>query len=114
VEPGYFRTRIFDPENVKVDVRPIEAYTDMNKAMAETLVTVNGNQPGDPKKAVEIVLDVVRGEGRAKGRGMPKRLPLGRDVLAAVRDKCAETLRICDEWEDVICSTDLEQECGGG
>ena len=56
------------------------------------------------------MIDVVRGEGMARGREMPVRLPLGRDGLKVVRAKCEETLRVCGEWEDLIGSTDLEEE----
>jgi hypothetical protein len=70
--------------------------------------SVNGNQPGDPEKAVQRMVVVVRGEGVAEGREWPARLPLGRDALVIIRRKCEETLRICEEWEGVICSTDFE------
>lgn len=67
----------------------------------------DGNQPGDPKKAVERIVDVVRSEGMAAGRPIPDRLPLGSDCLDTIRAKCHETLKLCDDWEDIIKSTDL-------
>lgn len=73
---------------------------------------VDGNQRGDTIKCVERMIDVVKSEGIATGRAMPKRMPLGPDSMEIMRTKCLETLKICDEWEDVICSTDLEPEKG--
>lgn len=67
---------------------------------------MNAKQPGNPKKAVEIMIDVTKGEGVAKGRKLPARLPLGRDSLLAMQKKCEETLGLLKEWEEVIGSTD--------
>jgi hypothetical protein len=68
---------------------------------------MDSNQPGDPKKAVEVMLDVVKGEGVAASKALPERLPLGADALGKIRKKCVDTLAICNEWEDVICNTDI-------
>ncbi len=54
-------------------------------------------------------MDVIRGEGMARGKTMPIRMPLGSDGLEVVRRKCRETLEICEEWEEVIRSTDVEK-----
>ena len=67
----------------------------------------NGNQPGDPKRGVEVMIDVIKGEGVAKEKDMPPRLPLGTDALEVIRSKCLATLKICDEWEAMIKSTDF-------
>ena len=53
-------------------------------------------------------MDVIRGEGMAKGKQMPIRMPLGSDGLEVVRRKCRETLEVLEEWEEVIRSTDYE------
>jgi hypothetical protein len=66
------------------------------------------NQPGDPKKLVEITLDLVRGEGVAKGKNIPMRLPLGIDCYDDVKEKCEETLKLLEEWREVIRSTDFD------
>ena len=66
-----------------------------------------GKELGDPKLGVERMIDVIKSEGMAEGRLMPGRLPLGTDALNIVRAKCLETLKICDEWESVIQSTDF-------
>lgn len=65
------------------------------------------NQPGDPVKLVETILDLVRQEGIAEGKDIPLRMPLGVDVFDDMKAKCEETLSLLDEWRDVIRSTDF-------
>lgn len=96
------------PENAKFCPNPIADYDDMRNAVAQFVQSTNGKQPGDPKKAVEIMIDVVRGEGVAEGKAFPERLPLGPDCLATMRKRCVGNLAICNEWDDVIRSTNYE------
>jgi hypothetical protein len=98
------------PDNIKALPPAIEAYRDVSKAIGEFVTNMNGNQPGDPKKAVEIMIDVVKGEGFAAGKTMPERLPLGPDALNVIRKKCNATLEVCNEWESVIMSTDMDMD----
>jgi len=72
------------------------------------LEQANENQPGDPDKAVKIMIDIVKEEGVAQGKTQPLRLPIGRDALATLRNKYVKYLELCDEWEDVITSTDFD------
>ena len=111
-EPGYYRTQIFSAQNCKVSPPTHEDYNDLFAAMVAGVGAVDGNQRGDPVKCVERMIDVVKSEGMAVGRPMPKRLPLGADSMEIMRTKCLETLKMCDDWKDVICSTDLEPEKG--
>lgn len=84
-------------------------YEQVNKGLSDTLVAANGNQPGDPVRGVARILDVVKGEGAtaAKGSEYPARLPLGTDALECLRKKCNDTLKLLDEWEDFIVSSDF-------
>jgi hypothetical protein len=104
-ELGLFRTRIMDPRNIKFRSNPIADYDEIRNGVIQFVQGINGNQPGDPKKAVEIILDIVREEGVAKGKTIPERLPLGSDCLTTMRKRALGNLAICDEWEDVILST---------
>lgn len=97
-----------DPKNVKFRAEPIEDYKDVRGAVEQFVQGINGNQPGDPKKAVEIMLDVVKGEGVAQGKALPERLPLGQDCLATFRKRAENNLAISNDWEDVIRSTGIE------
>lgn len=80
----------------------IPEYDLMRKKCLEGVDALHGNQPGDPVKAVELVVDVVREEGKAKGRKFPRYLPLGTNAGQAIREKTEMMLKVLDEWEDVI------------
>jgi hypothetical protein len=98
-----------DPSNVKCwRSEHIGDYDDMRNLVGSFVQSMNGNQSGDPKKAVSIMLDVVKGEGVAEGKAMPERLPLGADVLSVVRKSRVDHLAVCNEWEDIIRSTGHE------
>ena len=107
-EPGYYRTKVLAPTNVKTAPVRISAYEEMDKAIAGFVAATNGNQPGDPRKLVERIIDVVKSEGMAAGKSIPQRLPIGRDSMATIKKKCEDTLKLCEEWEDLIVSTDIE------
>lgn len=111
-EPGYYRTKVFSAQNYKVSPPTHADYNDVFAAMVAGVGALDGNQRGDSVKCVERMIDVVKSEGMATGRPMPKRLPLGPDSMESSRAKCLETLQLCDEWKDVICSTDFEPENG--
>jgi len=55
-------------------------------------VAYNGKQPGDPNKGVEVLLDVIRGEGVAAGKAFPTALSLGSDCYSVVKAECEKTL----------------------
>ncbi|EEQ90489.1 short-chain oxidoreductase [Blastomyces dermatitidis ER-3] len=107
VEPGLFRTQVFSPTNVCKNVCPISDYTTATTMMDEFLAATAGNEPGDPQKAVKVIIDVVTNKGVGKDREFPARLPLGRDALEIIRKKCSDTLALLDRWEEVVVSTDI-------
>ncbi|OAK97442.1 NAD(P)-binding protein, partial [Phaeosphaeriaceae sp. SRC1lsM3a] len=104
-EPGLFRTKIMDSNNIKFRQDPIVDYDGLRNIVEQYVQGLTGNQPGDPKKAIEIMVDVVKGEGVAEGKELPNRLPLGPDCLATMRKIAVGNLAICNEWDDVIRST---------
>ena len=109
-ELGFYRTQAFSNQNFRFSNPTISAYTEFNEKIQNFVRTTHNKQPGDPTKAVERMIDVLKGEGMASGKGgeLPLRLPLGTDGLAAVREKCLATLKICDEWEKISISTDVD------
>lgn len=94
--------------NVKTVASTIPDYADFSKALLHGLSQEDQNQRGDPVKLVEIIVDLVRREGIAAGREIPFRLPLGLDVYDDMKAKCEETLKLLEEWKDVIRSTDTK------
>lgn len=107
-EPGYYQTKIMAPTNVKTAPLRIAEYQELDKAIAGSITATNGKQPGDPRKLVERIIDVVKSEGMAAGKPIPQRLPVGRDSMAAIKEKCEATLKLCEEWESLITSTDMD------
>lgn len=65
----------------------------------------NGKQPGDPKKLVSVVLDVVREEGVALGKEIPFALPVGSDCFTVVQSTLNRTCKVLKDWEDIIKGT---------
>ena len=109
IEPGQFRTELMTEKNMRKETAPIEDYQEVSEALEDFNDAMAGNQPGDPQKAAERIVDVVKGEGMAVGRKFPPRLPLGKDSLVGIRGKCEATLKLLDEWEEVITSTDFDE-----
>ena len=105
--PGIFRTKAFST-SYQYNPCSIAEYAQIGAGTKAFVEGTSGQEPGDPVKAVERMIDVIRGEGIAAERGMPFRLPLGRDGMEVVRQKCLEMLKVCEEWEGLIRSTDLD------
>ena len=96
------------PGNIKFDAQNrLPEYAEMNKQVEAFCYGADGNQPGDPKKATDIVVDIVHGDGVAEGKGWPERLPLGPDGVEAVRANSKAKLDICDEWESIVTQTNM-------
>ncbi|KAF8625295.1 hypothetical protein AX15_005460 [Amanita polypyramis BW_CC] len=74
-------------------------------ATLKLLETIPGKQKGDPAKAMEALVDTVKGEGLAKGKPWPGLLVLGEDLGEDaehdLRDKCQRTIKLLDEWKEV-------------
>ncbi|KAJ7088651.1 hypothetical protein C8R44DRAFT_443335 [Mycena epipterygia] len=106
VEPGACRTSIYAEAStrylVPAPTHRIAEYDALRAASAAGFLGVAGAEGGDPAKAMEAVVDVVRGEGRARGRAWPGRIVLGEDAEGDVRAKCKEVLERMDEWSDVV------------
>ncbi|TVY82485.1 putative oxidoreductase [Lachnellula suecica] len=109
VEPGLFRTSFLKPDNTNFMETQFAEYKEMTEGLYGAMAQYNGKQPGDPEKGVAAILDVVKQEGKASGRGMPGHLLLGTDAVATVRKECLETLELLKKWEDISSSTDLSE-----
>ncbi|KAK4216519.1 hypothetical protein QBC37DRAFT_385409 [Rhypophila decipiens] len=68
--------------------------------------------PSDITKLTNAIIDVIKGEGLAKGRPFPVRVVLGPDSLEAIRQKCNEQLKLMHDWEDVSLSVSKEGSSG--
>jgi hypothetical protein len=82
---------------------PTEAYAATVGARVEMIAGIDGNQPGDPRRAAEAILRV------AESPDAPLHLPLGPEVLDAFRAKLAELTRSLAEWEHVSRDTGFRE-----
>jgi hypothetical protein len=91
-----------------LQTEPIADYDVLRNGMMEHLASINGTQPGNPAKGCEIIVDVVRGEGRAKGKAFPKRLPFGPDAVEVFKERVKNYSEICEEWGEIVSSTNFD------
>lgn len=108
VEPSAFRTRMVRTADNYNTGNPIEAYDDTRQENMHWYSSRDGKQTGDPEKAMEAVVDVVRGEGHAKDKPWPGYLLLGKDADRDVRAKCKIMTEHLDEWCEVVTGVDFE------
>lgn len=108
VEPGFFRTKVF------VNVQPVKArlpeYTQLNEMTKQLQASFITTSPGDTKKGVAAMIDLVKGTGLAAGKKIPVRVPLGTDSWLAIKRECEDTLAILKDWEEFARSTDIVED----
>ncbi|KAJ7908479.1 hypothetical protein B0H13DRAFT_2016494 [Mycena leptocephala] len=107
IDFGYFRTTFLDPAHRAPYVPRIEDYNEMSKRANDSLLAYNGKQPGDPAKGVEVVLDIVRGEGLAAGKPFPTSVALGSDCYKTIKAEAESVLARLEDWRTVSESTDF-------
>lgn len=112
VEPGAFRTNFLAAKRVSGgEPGVVQAYEGslVGKVMG-MFEEADGKQPGDPRKAVDVVFRVATGEGRAGGlRGQVLRLPLGRDAFRRIQTKMDKLQKDLDACREIGTATDLEE-----
>lgn len=99
VEPGPFRTEFLGRSLRRAT--PIPDYEDGPVgALRSRFGTQHGRQPGDPVRAVEAIIDVVRSPSA------PLRLPLGRAAVERIRAKLQQQLADVEACAEVAIATD--------
>lgn len=101
VEPGYFRTDFLDAASLSVSDGIIADYDETAGAMRRLAAKVSHNQPGDPQKLADVLIDF------ADAQNPPVRLPLGSDTVRAIEEKHASDAAILAAWRKVSVSTDF-------
>ncbi|KAL1751233.1 hypothetical protein FB107DRAFT_266774 [Schizophyllum commune] len=107
VQPGSFRTEGMYGQGF-YNGNQIPAWNDIHATARARFASVPGTEKGDPAKAMRALVDVVRGEGKAAGRELPRYLVLGEDAVADVRNKFARVLQVVADWEDVSTDTNFD------
>lgn len=103
VEPGPFRTDFAGRSFESPEVLMTEEYP-TTKAFLDYFHDINGKQPGDPKKAAEVIIRVVESDNP------PLRLPLGEMAISRIEEKLNLVRKEIDLWRDEALATDFEEE----
>ncbi|KAJ5930803.1 hypothetical protein N7466_006296 [Penicillium verhagenii] len=106
--PGFFRTKVWTPGNIFYRApNPLPEYAEINKGLHTFCIDGDGKQPGDPRKAADVILDAVKGQGLCAGRELPPFLPLGPDGVQIIRENLEGRLKVVKEWEEVASATNF-------
>ena len=98
VEPGSHRTSAFAPG--VLDAKPgMAEYASVLADVRSYISAANGNQPGDPGRAADVIIEVVDGPRR------PARLTLGTDAVFAIREALTARLAELDGWAETSART---------
>lgn len=80
---------------------PIADYDAYRQERIAAYASVPGSEPGDPAKAMEVLVDVVKGEGVAVGKTWPWTLLLGADAERDLKTRWDRHQTTLQEWGDV-------------
>jgi hypothetical protein len=89
--------------------KKIKDYQEVDRETKAFFLALNGNQPNDPVRGMEIVVDVVRGEGRAAGKPFPLWLALGTDAVSDIRAKATRIIESLDVYEELSYAVGYDQ-----
>ncbi|GJJ01103.1 short-chain dehydrogenase/reductase [Duganella rhizosphaerae] len=101
VEPGFFRTDFLDASSLVSTHKRIDDYAATVGAMREFAAGVNHQQPGDPAKLADALLQL------ADSAKPPVRLQLGSDTVERVRAKNQFVETEMAQWLELAVSTDF-------
>lgn len=105
IEPGYFRTNFLSQGHKVHAARTINDIKPGVDATLAGLESYNHEQPGDPAKAAQVIVEALTKSGRCKGKALPARLPLGSDAIqfiGGVLDKQHKNLK---DWAPLASTT---------
>ena len=99
VSPGYFRTEFLSAGSLGIPAQPIAAYQSVRETQIAHQQQINGNQAGDPEKAVAAVIGVAGAENA------PLHLFLGEDAYGMAYQKMAAVESDLEAWKAVTIAT---------
>jgi len=101
VLPGQFRTNFLQQDSrIYVDTK-IDDYKATNDSLKERHKIMNGEQPGDPDKGMEILIQL------SKDPNPPHFLPLGKDSVQVIEKQIAANQQDIDRLRSIITNTDF-------
>lgn len=102
VSPGYFRTDFLASGSLSVPAHPIAAYQAVRDTQHAHQEEINGQQPGDPEKAVAAIINV------AAADNAPLHLFLGEDAYDRAYQKMDAVKEELEMWKEVTVNTAIE------
>ncbi|GAB3262056.1 SDR family NAD(P)-dependent oxidoreductase [Larkinella harenae] len=99
VEPGYFRTEFLTADSLGVSKNQLDAYQSVRDSQQAHQNQINGNQPGDPEKAVAALIRV------ASEANPPLHLFLGQDAYDLAYQKIEAVRNDLESWKELTVST---------
>ncbi|KAJ8085605.1 hypothetical protein PM082_004423 [Marasmius tenuissimus] len=106
---GYFRTSFLSSDHRQPYIARIPDYQELTEKSEAALQAYNGKQPGDPKKAVQVLLDIVHGDGLAQGKPFPTSVQFGSDCYSVAKEHCETALANLEEWKEVSFNTNFPE-----
>jgi NAD(P)-dependent dehydrogenase (short-subunit alcohol dehydrogenase family) len=102
VAPGLFSTNFASPDSYQSTKLIIEDYKETVGKVREGLKQLDGNQPGDPAKLAQVIIQL------ADSEHPPLHLPIGKDAVLAFRAKTDMMQKEVSVWENISVSTDRQ------
>lgn len=99
VSPGYFRTNFLEASSLMLPKNALPEYTQARQAQLIHQTEINGNQPGNPEKAAEVMIAV------SKMEQPPLHLFLGQDAYQFAADKIQFVEQQLDSLKPLATST---------
>ncbi|MRX40927.1 SDR family NAD(P)-dependent oxidoreductase [Flavobacterium sp. LC2016-23] len=101
VYPGYFRTSFLSADSMGLPKNPIADYEEARQSVLAHQNEINGNQPGDPEKAVEALIQI------SKEQNPPLHLFLGEDAYNMANAKIEEVEADLEAWKAMTIATNF-------
>lgn len=116
LEPGAFKTEVLRKARGE-DLSKFGLHY-LNSAVGHTLELTRGlaeddsSVAGDPAKLGQRVIEIVSGEGFAKGTHDVLRFPMGRDSVSLIEGKVKKLVQDIELTKPLACSTDFDGHAG--
>jgi hypothetical protein len=100
--PGYFRTNFLDSGSLVTPATELEEYTNVRQMQKTHQEEINNNQPGDPDKAADVLIEVAQMEQP------PLHLLLGADAYGMAENQIKLVEKEMEAHRELATSTNLE------
>lgn len=101
VYPGYFRTEFLSSSSVAVPKNPIDAYASVRATQTAHQNEINGNQPGDPEKAVAALIKI------SAEPNPPVHFFLGEDAYNLAYQQMELVKQDLESWKELTVGTNF-------